>query len=87
MSVEAFNAPVRAEEGSGAFSRSGVLRRLARDKVAAIAALVLILIGLAAIFAPVVAPYDPYLTDLTIVMQPPSASSTGSAPTIPAATS
>ncbi len=49
-----------------------MLRRLARDKVAAIAALVLILIGLAAVFAPVVAPYDPYLTDLTIVMQPPS---------------
>ena len=28
---------------------------------------------LAAIFAPLVAPYDPYFTDLTIVMQPPSA--------------
>ena len=31
------------------------------------------LIVLAAVFAPVVAPYDPYLTDLTKVMQPPSA--------------
>ena len=71
MSVEALNAPV-AEETAGALSRSGVLRRLARDKVAAIAALVLALIALAAVFAPVVAPYDPYLTDLTKVMQPPS---------------
>ena len=53
--------------------RAGVLRRLARDKVAAIAALILTLIALAAIFAPLVAPYDPYLTDLTKVMQPPSA--------------
>ena len=35
MSVEAINAPV-AEETTGALSRSGVLRRLARDKVAAI---------------------------------------------------
>ena len=72
MSVEALDAPVRAEESTGALSRSGVLRRLARDKVAVIAALLLTLIGLAAIFAPVVAPYDPYLTDLTKVMQPPS---------------
>jgi ABC-type dipeptide/oligopeptide/nickel transport system permease subunit len=73
MSVEALNAPATtAEESNGAFSRSGVLRRLARDKVAAIAALVLTLIVLAAVFAPVVAPYDPYLTDLTKVMQPPS---------------
>ena len=50
-----------------------MLRRLARDKVAATATVVLTLIALAAIFAPVIAPYDPYFTDLTIVMQPPSA--------------
>ena len=62
-----------AEESDGLFARSGVLRRLARDKVAAIASLVLTLIALSAVFAPVVAPYDPYLTDLTKVMQPPSA--------------
>jgi ABC-type dipeptide/oligopeptide/nickel transport system permease subunit len=71
MSVDALNAPV-AEETTSALSRTGVLRRLARDRVAAIAALLLTLIALAAIFAPVVAPYDPYLTDLTKVMQPPS---------------
>ncbi|MBV8189237.1 MAG: glutathione ABC transporter permease GsiD, partial [Alphaproteobacteria bacterium] len=64
---------VDALESRGAFARSGVLRRLARDRVAALAALVLLGIGLAAIFAPVVAPYDPYATDLTQVMQPPRA--------------
>ena len=73
MSVETLNAPsTDAAETSGPFSRSGVLRRLMRDKVALLAALSLGLIALAAIFAPVVAPYDPYLTDLTKVMQPPS---------------
>lgn len=73
MSVEALNAaPARTEE-NGLFSRSGVLRRLMRDKVAMVAALLLATIGFAAIFAPLVAPYDPYLTDLTKVMQPPSA--------------
>ena len=51
MSVETLDAPVAAEE-SGALGRSGVLRRLARDKVAVAAALALTLIGLAAIFAP-----------------------------------
>ena len=59
MSVEALNPPVAAEEGSGALSRSGVLRRLARDKVAAIASLVLTLIALSAVIAPLVAPNEP----------------------------
>jgi len=72
MSVDALNAPARSDE-NGLFARSGVLRRLARDKVALAAALLLATIGLAALFAPLVAPYDPYLTDLTKVMQPPSA--------------
>ena len=43
-----------------------------RDKVAAIATIVLTLAVLAAISAPLIAPYDPYFTDLTIVMQPPN---------------
>ena len=50
MSVEVLNAPAAAEPDDGALSRSGVLRRLLRDKVAAIAALVLTLIGLQAAF-------------------------------------
>ena len=68
MSVETLGSAVAAPVG-----RSGVLRRLFRDKVAAVAASLLVLIALAAIFAPVIAPYDPYFTDLTKVMQPPSA--------------
>jgi len=53
--------------------RAGVLRRLARDRVALVAAVVLVVIVICAILAPVIAPYDPYFTNLTKVMQPPSA--------------
>jgi ABC-type dipeptide/oligopeptide/nickel transport system permease subunit len=53
--------------------RAGVWRRLMHDRVAAVATLFLALVGIAAIFAPFVAPYDPYNTNLTKVMQPPSA--------------
>ncbi|HJQ58107.1 MAG TPA: ABC transporter permease [Vineibacter sp.] len=59
--------PERAES-----TRAHVLRRLFRDKVALAAAVILSAIGLAAVFAPLIAPYDPYLTDLKKVMQPPS---------------
>ena len=48
------------------------MRRLLRDKVALAAAVTLVLVAAGAIFAPWLAPYDPYLTDLTKVMQPPS---------------
>jgi small-conductance mechanosensitive channel len=58
MSVEALDTPVHAEESTGALSRSGVLRRLARDKVAVIAALLLTLIGLAAVFAIIAYVFD-----------------------------
>ena len=73
MSVETVNVAAAASEETGLLSRAGVLRRLARDKIAAAAALALTLIVLSAVFAPLIAPYDPYLTDLTKVMQPPSA--------------
>ena len=54
-------------------SRASIMRRLARDKAAAAAAIFLSLVVLAAIFAPIVAPYDPYYTDLSKAMQAPSA--------------
>jgi ABC-type dipeptide/oligopeptide/nickel transport system permease subunit len=54
-------------------SRASLLRRLARDKAAALAAIFLTIVVLAAIFAPFVAPYDPYFTDLSKAMQAPSA--------------
>lgn len=52
--------------------RAGVIARLMRDRVAGTAAVVLGLIVLAAVFAPVVSPYDPYNTDLSKAMQAPS---------------
>jgi len=53
-------------------SRASVLRRLARDKLAATAGIVFATICVIAILAPWVSPYDPYYTDLTKVMQPPN---------------
>jgi len=70
MSVEAIGSAAVEAPAAG---RSHVLRRLMRDKVAATATVVLSLIVLAAVFAPLISPYDPYYTDLTKVMQPPSA--------------
>jgi ABC-type dipeptide/oligopeptide/nickel transport system permease subunit len=54
-------------------SRPSILRRLTRDKAAAVAGTFLTLVVLAAIFAPIVAPYDPYYTDLSKAMQAPNA--------------
>ena len=51
--------------------RPSIVRRLAHDKSAAVAAIFLTLTVLAAIFAPIVAPYDPYYTDLSKAMQAP----------------
>ena len=73
MSDEVLEIAPVAEYQTGVFARASVLRRLARDRVAAGAALTLSGIVLAAAFAPWISPYDPYFTDLTKVMQPPSA--------------
>ena len=73
MSAEALDTGFARERDTGVFARAGVLRRLARDRVAALAALVLTVIVLAALLAPWIAPYDPYFTDLTKVMRPPDA--------------
>jgi ABC-type dipeptide/oligopeptide/nickel transport system permease subunit len=53
--------------------RAKVWRRLMHDKVAATAAIFLTLTAAAALLAPIIAPYDPYNTDLSKVMQPPNA--------------
>ena len=73
MSAEALDTGHALERETGVFARAGVLRRLARDRVAALAALVLTVIVFAALLAPWIAPYDPYFTDLTKVMRPPDA--------------
>ena len=69
MSVETLGSPIL--EAPAPAGRSHVLRRLMRDKVAATATVVLTLVVLGAICAPLIAPYDPYFTDLTIVMEYP----------------
>jgi peptide/nickel transport system permease protein len=73
MTAEALETSFAEPRESGVFARAGVLRRLARDRVAALAGIVLTVIVLAAIFAPWISPYDPYFTDLTKVMRPPDA--------------
>jgi ABC-type dipeptide/oligopeptide/nickel transport system permease subunit len=73
MSAEALETGFAEAHDTGVFARAGVLRRLARDRVAALAGLVLTVIVFAALLAPWIAPYDPYFTDLTKVMRPPDA--------------
>lgn len=71
MSTTMDAAPAVAAAGGSEMARASLLRRLARDKVAAAAALVLTVVVLAAIFAPWVAPFDPYAINLTNVMAAP----------------
>ncbi len=73
QTVDSPSAPTAVQTDSALPGRAGLLRRLARDKVAFAATVVLSATVLAAIFAPWVAPYDPYYTDLSKAMQPPSA--------------
>jgi ABC-type dipeptide/oligopeptide/nickel transport system permease subunit len=70
MTVTAAELP--AEPGRDTTTRGHVMRRLLRDKVALAASVTLALIASAAVLAPWIAPYDPYFTDLSKVMQPPS---------------
>lgn len=71
MTVQTLDSPAAGGAAEPVSGRAGVLRRLARDKVALASAVVLGSVCLAAIFAPLVAPYDPYYTDLSKVMRPP----------------
>jgi peptide/nickel transport system permease protein len=77
MTVEAIGDARTKTEPIGAEpilpTRSGALHRLARDGVALIAGSILALFVLASALAPLVAPYDPYFTDMSKVIQPPSA--------------
>ncbi len=68
------NAPAAIPESeAGLLRRDGVLMRLANDRLALVAAILLALIALAALFAPLIAPFDPYFTDLSKSMAPPDA--------------
>jgi ABC-type dipeptide/oligopeptide/nickel transport system permease subunit len=66
-------AGASSPNGTGLMRRDGVLARLARDRIALVAAIVLGVICVAAVFAPLIAPYDPYFTDLSKSMVPPNA--------------
>ena len=72
MSVESLDLGAIGDTEVVPVDRAGLLRRLMRDRVAAIAALVLATAALGALFATWIAPYDPYFTDLNKAMQPPS---------------
>jgi peptide/nickel transport system permease protein len=49
-----------------------VLRRFLRHRMALVAAAVLVVIALSAVFAPVIAPYKPDVPDLNAMLSPPS---------------
>lgn len=71
--VIADKSPAAAPVAPPVGRRSALAVRLMRDRVALVSALVMAVVALSALFAPWVAPYDPYFTDLPKAMQPPSA--------------
>jgi ABC-type dipeptide/oligopeptide/nickel transport system permease subunit len=56
---------------SAGSTRSGLFRRLARDPLALVALLFLIVIVAAAVLAPLLTPFDPYDTNLRMRLRPP----------------
>src|SRR5262245_38741186 len=73
-SARSQTAPEGIGQQSELYARVGALRRLARDSVALVAGVTLALFLLAAALAPLVAPYDPYFTNMSKVIQPPDTS-------------
>lgn len=73
IAMDDANAAPAAEQENVLPTRPRLVNRLLRDKAAAVATLFLTATILAAVFAPLVAPYDPYFTNLAIAMQSPSA--------------
>ena len=65
------SATVEAADEPVAPPRPGLLRRLVRDPGAAISLVLVVLLIGAAVFAPLLAPTDPYDNDLSLAMQPP----------------
>ncbi|GAA3524167.1 ABC transporter permease [Amycolatopsis ultiminotia] len=61
-----------------AVSRPGLLRAVLRNKLGVLAVSVLALVVLAAVLAPLLAPYDPNAQDLLVRLRPPAWSSGGS---------
>ncbi|MCA9861622.1 MAG: hypothetical protein KC432_01315, partial [Thermomicrobiales bacterium] len=68
----ALAAPAGRTLGSAPSRRWRVARAFARHRLAMAGLAVITLLGLAAIFAPVVATHDPYTVDLLAAGRPPS---------------
>ena len=66
-------APERIALEPELYARPGALGRLVSDGVALVAGLILAVFILASALAPLVAPHDPYFTNMSKVIQPPSA--------------
>jgi peptide/nickel transport system permease protein len=71
--LRALRLPFRSARGEEEDRAPSVLARFSRHRLAVTGALLLILIGLIAVFAPLTAPRDPNFIDLHSVRQPPSA--------------
>jgi peptide/nickel transport system permease protein len=63
--------PARDEETVARTARTASLRRLVRDPVAVIGAVIVIVVAVCAIFAPLIARVDPNAQDLTSTLIPP----------------
>ena len=68
---DALAGPVTENAEAGVPRRRNAWQRLLRDPAAVIAGLVLLVIVLAAIFAPWIAPYDPYKTNIRYMAKAP----------------
>lgn len=69
MSMNDMTVPENANPASTA--RSGLIRRLTRDPVSLIALIFIVLVIFAALLAPVLAPFDPYDTNIRMRLRPP----------------
>ncbi|WP_420562413.1 ABC transporter permease [Thalassobaculum sp.] len=71
-STPAADPAVTEPDAATAMARSSILRKLTRDKGAMLSAIVLAVIVFCAIFAPVLAPHDPYDNNLRNMLKPPA---------------
>jgi ABC-type dipeptide/oligopeptide/nickel transport system permease subunit len=72
------SAPAASEpDADTAMVRPSILRKLSRDKGALLSAIVLAVIFFCALFAPWLAPHDPYDNNLRNMLKPPSWSAAG----------
>lgn len=72
ISPAATDAGPQHKPSGGSGSGSVVLRGLLRNKLAAVALAVLVLLLVAAVFAPLLAPYDPNTQNLLLRLRPPA---------------